>query len=469
MTADYDLAIIGAGPAGLAAAGLAAELGLTVALLDEQERPGGQIYRAIETVGASRPLAAKALGPDYERGRGLVDAMRAARVDYLPGAVVWNVSRELAVNFSRQGGSREIRARHVLVATGAMERPVPVPGWTRPGVMTVGALQIMLKTSGLVADGRVVLAGSGPLLLLLASQYVEAGAPPAAVVETVPRARYVEALAHLPKALRAAGYLAKGVRLMRTLARAGVPVYRGASDLSVEGGERATGLAFRQGGRERRVEADLVALHQGVVPNQQITRLLGCNHVFDDGQRCFRPVLDDWFATSLDGVSVAGDGGGIGGAVAAEHAGRVAVCGIAHRLGALSEPERDARAAPSRAALDRDLAVRPFLETLYRPPREVLEPADDVLVCRCEEVTAGAVRGAAALGCPGPNQAKSFLRCGMGPCQGRVCGPVVSEIIADALGSDPGAVGYYRIRPPLKPLTLGELAALDTDTESGAA
>lgn len=466
MRAEYDLAVIGAGPAGLAAATLAAELGLAVALLDEQEGPGGQIYRGIER---AQPAMRGILGGDYAHGAGLAEAARRSQVDYLPGAAVWNVSRDLAVSFSRENGSRTIRARHVLIATGAVERPVPIPGWTLPGVMTAGALQIMLKSSGLVAEGRVVLAGSGPLLLLVASQYAKAGAPPAAVVETVPARRYLEALPHLAGALRAAGYLTKGLGLMRTLARTGVAIHRGASDLRVEGGERVTGLSFRQRGRRRTLEADVVALHQGVVPNQQITRLLGCEHEFDTRQRCFRPVLDDWLMTSLDGVSVAGDGGGIGGAKAAEHAGRVAACGIAHRLGALSDAERDARAAPSRAALARDLAIRPFLETLYQPPEEVLAPGDDVMVCRCEEVTAGALREAVALGCPGPNQAKSFLRCGMGPCQGRICGLTVTEVIAAARDRDPGEVGYYRIRPPLKPLTLAELAALDEEEEGRAA
>src|SRR5690606_18187351 len=186
MRSECDLVVIGAGPAGLAAACTATDLGLSVTLLDEQAEPGGQIYRAIETVRAKRPQMLKQLGPDYARGAGLADAMRA-RVDYRPGAVVWNVGRDLAVHYSADDASHLVAARHVLVATGAIERPVPIPGWTLPGVMTAGALQILLKAHGLVADGRVVLAGSGPLLLLLATQYLAVGARPAAIVETVPR------------------------------------------------------------------------------------------------------------------------------------------------------------------------------------------------------------------------------------------------------------------------------------------
>lgn len=470
MATDCDLAIIGAGPAGLAATRQAADLGLSVVLLDEQAEPGGQIYRAIETVRAERPETLARLGPDYAHGASLAGAMRAAAIDYRPGAVVWNIGRDLTVNFSAGGGSQAVRAAHVLAATGAIERPVPIPGWTLPGVMTAGAIQILLKAHGLAPEGRVVLAGGGPLLLLIASQLIAAGAPPAAIVETTPRGRLLAALPHLPGALRAPDYLRKGRAMLRAIKAAGVPFHKGATDLRVEGEGRAQALSFASGGKRRRVEADVVALHQGVVPNQQVTRLLGCKHEWDAAQRCFRPVLDDWFGSSVEGVSVAGDGGGIGGAKAAEIRGRLAAIGAAFRLGRIDAAERDRHGAADRAALTRELSIRPFLDALYPPSDQALRPADEVMICRCEEVTAGDLRAAVRLGCPGPNQAKSFLRCGMGPCQGRVCGLVVTEVIAETRGLSPAEIDYYRIRPPLKPLTLGELAALDdADTNDAAA
>lgn len=468
MRTDCDLVVIGAGPAGLAGATQAAALGLRVLLLDEQPAPGGQIYRGIEQVREHRAGDLDVLGRDYARGAELVDALRRASVDYLAGATVWDVSRELTVHCSLGAGSRAVKARHVLVATGAIERPVPIPGWTLPGVMTAGAVQILLKSAGLVPEQPLVLAGSGPLLWLLGRQLVAAGRPPAAVVETVPIGRYPAALRHLPNALRAAGYLKKGLALMRAVRKAGVPVHRGATDLVVEGDTRAEALRFRRGGREQRLEAGLVALHEGVIPNQQITRLVGASHDWDEVQQCFRPRLDRWLMTDVEGISVAGDGSGIGGAQAAEHRGRLAALGIAHRLGLLDANARDARAAGDRAALSRELAVRPLLDALYAPPEAVLDPPDEVVVCRCEEITAGRVREAVAMGCPGPNQAKSYLRCGMGPCQGRLCGPTVTGIIARTRRESPEAIGYYRIRPPLKPLTLGELAALDEDSPAPA-
>ena len=452
-----DLIVIGGGPAGLAAAATAAEVGLDVLLLDEQGAPGGQIYRGIEAVPSG---VAAVLGQDYRHGADLVRAFRASGAKYRPDATVWNVGRDRVVAFTGLDGTAEVAARHVLIATGALERPVPLPGWTLPGVMTAGAVQILIKSSGVVPE-RVVLAGSGPLLWLVAAQLLTAGAPPLAVVETLPWRRYLAALPELPRAFLASSYLTKGLQMMRAVQRAGVPVHRGASELAVEGSDRAEALSFESGGRGHRIEAETVALHQGVIPNQQITRLIGAGHDWDEVQLCFRPRRDDWLGLDVDGFSVAGDGGGIGGAVVAEAEGRVAALGVAARLGCIDADERDARAAPWRRARSRDLSVRPLLDRLYAPPAAVTRPADDVLVCRCEEVTAGALRGAVALGCPGPNQAKSYLRCGMGPCQGRLCGPTVTAIIAAETTRSPQDVGYYRIRPPLKPLTLGELAGLD--------
>ena len=156
---------------------------------------------------------------------------------------------------------------------------------------------------------------------------------------------------------------------------------------------------------------------------------------------------------------MAGDGGGIGGAAVAAMQGRLAALDIGRRLGSIDGVERDRRADPHRAAMARHLRIRPFLDALYRPVEAIRRPEDETLVCRCEEVTAGDIREMVRMGCLGPNQTKSFGRPGMGPCQGRMCGLTVSEIIAAERALPVAEVGYYRIRPPIKPITLGELAA----------
>ena len=341
----------------------------------------------------------------------------------------------------------------LVVATGATERATPLPGWTLPGVMTAGAVQILLKVHGIVEED-VVFVGSGPLLWLIASQMVAAGTPPRAVVETVPRSRQLTAARHLAGALRAGPYLTKGAAMLRAVKRAGVPVHRGARDIRIEGEAAAEAVSFVARGRRQRIETAHVALHQGVVPNQQITRLLGCDHRWEESQRCFVPVLDEHLESTVAGVFVAGDGSGIAGATSAALRGRLAAMRIAERATGTASPQR----ADVHAAIAQDGRVRPFLEALYAPSEDILAPDDATIVCRCEEITAGQVREAARLGASGPNQVKSFLRAGMGPCQGRMCGLAVTEIIAAERGTSPAVVDYYRIRPPLKPLPLSELA-----------
>ncbi|ESR27390.1 NAD(P)/FAD-dependent oxidoreductase [Lutibaculum baratangense] len=456
-----DLAVIGAGPAGMAAAVEARTHGLSVLVVDEQPTPGGQIWRGIEAANAAR---LQVLGDDYAAGLAAVRAFRDSGADYLPGALAWQIDPEGLIDVSVGGRSRRAAAGAVVVATGAVERPTPLPGWTLPGVMTVGALQILLKTSGL-ADDEAVLVGSGPLIWLAASQLCEAGRPPRAIVETVPCGRYLGAARHASSLFGASDYVSKGFKMMRRVRAAGVPVYRGASDVRIEGRERVSHVAFRTGRREHRLETACVALHQGVVPNPQVARLMRCAHEWSPAQRCFLPRRDRFMETSVPNFFLAGDGGGIGGAKAAALEGRIAGLRVAEKAGRATgsgygEIER---------ALKRDLAVRPLLEHLYAPSPEILQPADATVVCRCEEVTAGDIRHAVSLGAPGPNQLKSFLRCGMGPCQGRVCGLPVVEIVAAGRGVAHDAVGYYGIRPPLKPLTLGEIAAAADDGEELAA
>lgn len=452
-----DLVIIGAGPAGMAAAATAAGCGLSVMVLDEQAAPGGQIYRDVERVA---PLRGSILGQDYVSGLELVRGLGGAGISHLGGAVVWAIEDGKRVCYTRKGEAATIETNRILLATGALERPMPVLGWTLPGVMTAGAAQILMKQSGLV-PANAVLAGSGPLLYLLAAQMVRAGTPPKALVATQSLKDMITAMPHLAGALRGWRYLAKGLGLLGELRNAGVPRHTGASALAVDGETCATAIRFEAGGRQHRIDCETVLLHHGVVPNTQASRSIGAAHRWNGRQQCFEPVVDDWGRSSVDSVFVAGDGAGIGGANAAALAGRLAALAIACDLGKLTAPGRDAQSAPLRRALAAELAARPFIDLAYPPYPASLLPENGTIVCRCEEVTAGDIRNYARLGCLGPNQAKAFGRPGMGPCQGRYCGLTVTSILADANAATPEQTGYFRIRPPIKPVTLGELAALN--------
>jgi len=253
--------------------------------------------------------------------------------------------------------------------------------------------------------------------------------------------------------------LRKGMRMLRNLRRNHVPIYAGAEALAIEGADRAEAICFNHKGRSHRIESSLILLHQGVVPNTQLSWSLRARHRWNDDQLCWVPETDEYGQIEKTGIYLAGDSRGIVGAKASASQGRLAAIAIAEKLGRLRGEDRVGHERTVRAQLRSQLHIRPFLDALYRPPVEHrIPPADPVIVCRCEEVTAGQIRKYAELGCHGPNQTKAFGRCGMGPCQGRLCGLTVTEIIAQTRGVRPDDVGYYRIRPPIKPVTLGELA-----------
>ncbi|MGH7102310.1 MAG: NAD(P)/FAD-dependent oxidoreductase [Acetobacteraceae bacterium] len=455
---QHELVVVGAGPAGLAAATEASALGLETVLLDEQASPGGQIFRGVD----STPLADPAvLGARYWRGRRLVEAFSASGAHYLAGAAVWQTADGPEIGFSHAGTARIIRARRVILATGALERPFPIPGWTLPGVIAAGAAQGLLKSAGMVPEGRVVLAGTGPLIWLLAAQLIRAGGKISAFLDTTPRRNRFSALRSLP-AFLASPDCADGLRLVRTVRRA-VPVVRGVTRLAAHGTDRLAEVLFqRNGAIEERIAADVLILHQGVVPDLNLAAAARCELAWNDAQLAFAPVTDLWAASSVEGIAIAGDAAGILGAEAAIERGRLAALDAAYRLGRISKQDRDRRAAPLLKALTRNARGREFLDALFRPARPFRVPEGETVICRCEEVTAGEVREAARLGCAGPNQLKAFLRAGMGPCQGRYCGLTVSALLAEACGARMDDIGYFRLRPPVKPLTLAELASLPT-------
>ncbi len=452
MTALRDLAVVGAGPAGLAAAATAARLGLDTVLVDEQPAPGGQIYRGSEAAShAQRAI----LGADYAAGARLIAEFRRSGAEYRPGTQVWRVGPGGILNCSAGG---TVRAQRLVLATGAVERPVAFPGWTLPGVMTAGAAQIMMKAGGLLPAGRVVLAGTGPLLLLVAVQLLDAGVDVAAVAETTRVATRVQAAFAARPQFATHPTLRQGLGLLARLRRHGVRQVHGVSALAAVGNERVSAVRIDRAGSSEVIATDLLLVHFGVTPDLQAVRSLGLPMRWDDDQVALSPVVDRWGCSADPAVFVAGDGAGIAGAVAATLRGRLCALAIAADLGKIEAAERDRQAGSIHAALERELRVRPLLDRWFRPARDLLSPADDVVVCRCESVTAGQVRQAARASGPDANAVKAVTRCGMGPCGGRQCGAALARLTADAHGLPPHACLPPRVRPPIRPVRLGMLA-----------
>ncbi|MEU9243618.1 NAD(P)/FAD-dependent oxidoreductase [Streptomyces sp. NPDC048385] len=456
------LAVIGAGPAGLAAALAAARHGLRVTLIDAAPEAGGQFYRQPAAgLGARRPQALHHRRRSWERLRaGLDRQITAGLVTHLRDHHVWCVTGAQRSGFTvhallgpEQEQPVEVRADAVLLATGGYEKVLPFPGWTLPGVVTAGGAQAMLK-GGLVLPGRTaVVAGTGPLLLPVATGLAAAGARVAALVESAdPRAvvRRSPALAAQPHKL------AEGARYAARLLRHGVRTLVHHAVVEAHGDQRLEAVTVaaldatgRVGpGTRRRIGCDTLAVGHGMLPHTDLAEALGCRlhgaavHV-DDEQR-----------TDVPGVWAAGEATGIGGAELALAEGHIAGRSAAARLsGREPDPRGWAGAARIRAGLRRFAAA---MDDAYAPPAHWAEQVtDDTVVCRCEEVTGGTVRRAVTeLGAGDVRTVKLLTRAGMGWCQGRMCGPAVAGLA--------GCPETAARRPFARPVPLGVLARAGT-------
>ena len=461
-----EVAIVGAGPAGLAAACVLAGKGVDVVVLDEQQTPGGQVFRGIEKVNATRPSDLNPLGASYGSGIKLARRFRQSGAYYRPGTSVWEITSnqepELALGLLENGNAQMLYPRHIILATGAMERPTPFLGWTLPGVMTIGAAQTLLKSSGLLPEKDVVLAGTGPLLYLYANQLIGMGITPQAILDTRPSASWGTYLFGLNALLACPGAVIQGSRWMHGLKRQ-VEVTSHVTDLRAEGDDQLRSISYQSAGRSYDVATALLLVHDGVIPNTWLSMSAGIAHHFDPLQGCWVPDIRSVGVTSRESISMVGDVVGIAGAEVAMLQGeRVAheVLGQLSGIGStqpLSEP----------VVLKRQRRLRRFLDLYFPPTSQFQLPLDDeTIVCRCEEVTAGEIRSVAARGCMGPNQAKAFTRCGMGPCMGRKCAATVSQLMAQVHDMSVGDIGHYRIRPPIRPITVGQLADMPIRRES---
>ncbi|MDH6575760.1 FAD-dependent oxidoreductase [Kitasatospora sp. MAP5-34] len=453
----YDLAVIGAGPAGLAAAVTAADLGLSCALLDAGPRPGGQYYRhPAPGLGAAHPERLHHGWSAFAALSRRLDAhTRAGRIRYLTDHQVWTAERgEVWTLHATLGPAADdravVRARAVLLATGAYERQLPFPGWTLPGVVTAGGAQAMLK-AGLVLPGRrIVVAGSGPLLLAAASSLVSAGAEVPVVVEATSYLGYAKGLGTLAAN---PAKLVEGAQHGAKLLRYGVRLRRGSAVVEAHGTDRVTGVTVARldrdwrpvPGTERRIACDAVAIGHGLLPQIELATELGAEtRETPDGTVALR--VDGGLRTSLPGLWAAGETCGVGGADLAIAEGELAARTIA------GKPVP----AALRARRDRRRAFAELMAAAHRPgPGWTDWLRADTDVCRCEEVPAGRIREAVeVLGAGDARTVKLLTRAGMGWCQGRMCGPAVACLAKDA-------VPRADSRPLACPVPLSQLARAD--------
>lgn len=465
-TRACDLLVVGGGPAGLAAAVAAAEAGLDVVLADERAKLGGQYYKQ---PGEALVADAARLDAQYRSGRRLIARAREAGVELLSGLQIWGAPRvdELLAR-DADGADWTLRPQKLIAATGAYERGVPVPGWTLPGVMTTGAAQTLLRAYQVSPGTRVLVSGNGPLNMQVAAELVRGGARVVALAELarLTDPRRAPALARMAAA--APDLIVQGAGYGAALARARVPVLHGRALIRAEGDGRVRRATLAKihadghavPGSEKSYDVDAVCVGFGFLPSNELARSLGATHVHDRREGGFVVERSSTGRTSVDGLWVVGDGGGIGGARVAQAAGTLAGLDVVRSLG---RPVPAAQVAGERAAAKAHARARRFqdaLWTAYAAPRIVDQlAAADTPICRCENVPLRAVEDAFDAGMGHIGAVKRVTRAGMGGCQGRYCGGLLAEIAARRAARSPEDHDLFAPSAPFKPQRIEDLSA----------
>ncbi|WP_119736006.1 NAD(P)/FAD-dependent oxidoreductase [Pseudomonas sp. Larv2_ips] len=439
------IVIVGAGPAGISAARTLLDHGVTPCLVDESLRGGGQIYRRQP---ANFQRSAKELyGFDASKAEAVHRTMDelAPLIDYRPQTLVWN-AEDGRLDMLNNGRAQSVEYAQLIVATGATDRILPVPGWTLPGVYSLGAAQIALKYQGCAIGERVAFCGSGPLLYLVAYQYAKAGAKVVAVLDSAPFSAQCRAL---PALLGQPATLAKGVYYRAWLTAHGIPVHQGATLTQIDGEQRVKGIRWG----EHTLDCDAVAFAHALRSETQLADLLGCEFAWNSLNRAWLPQRDSAGRSSILGVYLAGDGAGIMGADAAQMAGERAALAVLEDAGMPIDHRRIAVLEQQLASIQR---FRHGLETAFPFPEHwAAQAPDELMLCRCEEVSVGEVRAVVDEGHWEINRVKAHCRVGMGRCQGRMCGLAAAEIVAERSGRGIEHVGRLRGQAPIKPLPFG--------------
>lgn len=439
--AAFDLLVVGAGPAGASAAIAAAQRGLRVLIVDENPTAGGQIFR--------KPAVSyddKSASSDTRAGDALRERLAQSGVTTRFEHRVWLAQPGFELRAIGPDGPVAWRAPNLVVATGAVERHRPVPGWTLPGVFGLAAATNLLKAHGVLPGKRTLVAGSGPLLYLVAAKILEAGGALAGVVDA---RRSVDWLAATPGMLARPDLALRGARWLLDLKRAGVPIYRGNLLRRLDGHESVRSAVVGPVDKPSvsiAVDCDSVCFGYGLLPASELARLLGAPHCFDPESQSWVPMIDGEGRCAIEGLYLCGDGAGILGAAAAARQGaRVGNAAATKRNpGPLAVPHDPFGAAMTRLSVPPDAALAAI--------------TPETIVCRCENLTRATLEAAIGAGARTINALKAATRCGMGACGGRVCEDAAAALMAATTGASRAAVGQATARPPLRPVPLAVLA-----------
>ncbi len=455
-----DLVVLGAGPAGVAAANVASKEGAEVVIIDENSSAGGQIYRAPPNEFQPQNSFKSDEFREGEKQRNLLEN---SNLTALFKHRVWSVSSDLVVSTVGPNGLSSWHARSLIIANGALERIIPFPGWTIPGVIGLAASTILLKSQYVLPGQSTVVAGCGPLLIAVANGIIKSGGKVSAIIDLNSKSDWIKAF---PRLLSRPDQLFKGMSWFANIMKAGIKLYGGhavTNTKQVDNVLRISIAPINSAGsildskNQKIVEGDCLAIGHGLFPSTEITRLLKAKHIYDPLKGGWVPLIDDDFRSSIPGVYIAGDATGISGAFSAVQKGRIAGMAAVRDLNVMSSQKYKAKIKSELIILKKNENFGKAAVRLMKFRPELIQTiTSETIVCRCEDVFRSEIDEAIESGARDLNQLKAWTRCGMGPCQGRTCSEAIEAILASKVGSRELA-GQWTGRTPLRPVPIEQI------------
>lgn len=445
-----DVLIVGAGAGGLSAAIAAANAGASVVVLDERKVAGGQYYK--------QAANGSILDQQQDDGAQLVANAKSSGAQILSGVELWGAFDGLKFFGHRDGVPIFVQPKTAIIASGAYERPVTVPGWTLPGVMTTGAAQTLWRSYQTLPGKRIAVCGSGPLNVQVALELAKGGADIVYLAERAPAAIRKPATA-LAMALADPALTLQGLRMLAGLRRHGIAVHNQSELIKVEQAGDALAATFQSAsGAEHTVQIDALCMNAGFEPQNETLRLLGASMHYDAAMGHLRCQKSERMETDVPGLYAIGDCTGLGGAPAARIEGEIAGACAAAEAG----HGNASNLAPKHHTLSKHRAFQDKLWTLYDiAPRDTARLPDETTICRCEELTLGDIREGLSTTPGHVGTLKRATRVGMGRCQGRYCGPTAARMVSDATGKPIEDLSFFAPRVPIKPVAISAILATE--------
>lgn len=460
MTEQTDLIIIGAGPAGIQAAITAAEAGMQVTIIDSNPQPGGQYYKQIP-----EQFSMSDKSNHQREAYRLIKGLDNPTIRVLSRTLAWGIfhnpkTKLWQTTLHGENCPARLEAPTIIIANGAYDRSIPFPGWDLPGVITAGAAQVMVKHQGILPGKRVIVSGSGPLQVAAAANLIDAGAQVVEILECNQNL-IRKGFPHLFSVWGQWKRMQEGIEYGSSIFKARVPYRIGSCVVRVDGHEKveeatiakldADGVPIKRS--IQKVAVDTVVVGYGLTPSTEFLRLLDVEMIFSDSTGVFIPKRNEFFQTSAPGIYAIGDCAGIGGASLALLEGILAAAHIALQAGYLSNNDFESILKKNKSKLSREQSFAHMLETVFALPNGLFSLAEpDTIICRCEQISLAEVKEAISFGAQSITDIKNITRSGMGNCQGRTCGSILSQILAQESQRSPAEGHYLQVRPPVHPI-----------------